>query len=126
MGDQQPAGRDRREGHAAENQERLQRRQRFRRRNHRTPTAWTYSIRDHGRNGILFEGEEGRLFVNRGKLDGKPVHQLKEKPLPREKFMLYQDNLSRPPQYGKLEAIVNHMGNFFDCVHSRQDADLRR
>ncbi len=33
-------------------------------------------------NGILFEGEEGRFFVNRGKLVGKAVEQLKDKPLP--------------------------------------------
>jgi predicted dehydrogenase len=77
-------------------------------------------IRDHGRNGILFDGEEGRLFVNRGKIDGKPVHQLKEKPLPREKYVLYQDNVSRPPRHGKLEAIISHMGNFFDCIASRK------
>ena len=35
-----------------------------------------------GDNGILFEGESGRIFVNRGKLVGKPVEQLKDNPLP--------------------------------------------
>ena len=77
-------------------------------------------IKDEGRRGILFEGETGRLFVNRGKIDGRPVHQLKEKPLPREKYTLYKDNLSRPPHHGKLEAIVSHMGNFFDCIATRK------
>ena len=29
-------------------------------------------------NGILFEGEEGRIFVKRSKLTGKPVEELTE------------------------------------------------
>lgn len=40
------------------------------------------NIRSDGDNGILFEGEEGRFFVNRGKLTGKPVEALKDNPLP--------------------------------------------
>ena len=39
-------------------------------------------ITSEGDNGILFEGTEGRFFVNRGKLAGKPVEELKDKPLP--------------------------------------------
>ncbi|MBX3411697.1 MAG: Gfo/Idh/MocA family oxidoreductase [Pirellulales bacterium] len=78
-------------------------------------------ILDHGRNGILFEGELGRIFVNRGTLEGKPVEDLAEQPLPREEFKLYaHDNLDRPPRMGKIESIKNHMGNFVDCVHSRE------
>ena len=30
------------------------------------------------------------------------------------------DNSSRPDRTGKLDAIINHMGNFFDCVVSRK------
>jgi len=79
------------------------------------------AVRDTGRRGILFEGEQGRIFVNRSVLDGRPVADLKRKPLPREKFTLYgDDNLSRPERAGKLDAIINHMGNFFDCVASRK------
>ncbi|MFQ5732761.1 MAG: Gfo/Idh/MocA family protein [Planctomycetaceae bacterium] len=78
-------------------------------------------IRDSGRRGILFEGDKGRIFVNRAVLAGRPVADLKKHPLPRERFSLYgSDNLSRPQRVGKLEAIVNHMGNFFDCVASRK------
>jgi myo-inositol 2-dehydrogenase/D-chiro-inositol 1-dehydrogenase len=78
-------------------------------------------VLDDGRNGVMFEGEEGRVFVNRGTVSGKPVEDLTERPLPRESFRLYEhDNLTRPPRVGKLDAIVNHMGNFFDCVKSRQ------
>lgn len=40
------------------------------------------NIRHDVDNGILFEGEGGRIFVNRGKLVGKPVEQLAVKPIP--------------------------------------------
>jgi myo-inositol 2-dehydrogenase / D-chiro-inositol 1-dehydrogenase len=79
------------------------------------------TVEDHGRNGVMFEGTEGRVFCNRGTVSGKAVEELKDRPLPREQFKLYaHDNLSRPPRSGKLDAIINHMGNFFDCVKSRQ------
>ena len=79
------------------------------------------TISDTGRNGILFSGTEGRLFVNRGTISGGPVEALSLNPLPREQFVLYgSDNLSRPERSGKLDAIVNHMGNFFDCVEGRK------
>lgn len=79
------------------------------------------TVTDDGRNGILFTGTEGRLFVNRGTISGKPVEDLAQSPLPREKFSLYaNDNLERPERAGKLDAITNHMGNFFDCLRSRK------
>lgn len=85
------------------------------------PSGVTMSVADHGRNGIMFTGDQGRIFVNRGVISGKPVEDLQQQPLAREQFQLYEaQNLSRPPRAGKLDAIVNHMGNFFDCVHSRK------
>jgi hypothetical protein len=88
---------------------------------YRYPSGVVMSVRDTGRNGILFQGSEGRLFVNRGTLSGAPVDELAKDPLPRESFSLYDfDNLERPPRSGKLDAIVNHMGNYFDCVHARR------
>ncbi len=78
-------------------------------------------VADHGRRGILFEGERGRIFVNRSVLSGAPVEALQENPFPRENFNCYDnDNLQRPDRSGKLDAIVNHMGNFFDCIDSRK------
>jgi myo-inositol 2-dehydrogenase/D-chiro-inositol 1-dehydrogenase len=75
------------------------------------------NVGDSGRNGIMFTGSEGRIFVNRENLTGKPVEDLKDRPLPRESFTLYDfDDRSRPERAGKIDAIVNHMGNFFDCV----------
>ncbi len=79
------------------------------------------TVADTGRNGVMFIGSEGRIFVNRGTVSGQPVEALKDDPLPREAFTLYAgDNLDRPPRMGKLDAIVNHMGNFFDCVKTRR------
>ena len=77
-------------------------------------------IRDNGRNGIMFEGDAGRIFVNRGGVNGKPVEDLPQRPLPRDQFALYShDNLDRPERRGKLDAIINHMGNFYDCCQTR-------
>lgn len=79
------------------------------------------TVADTGRNGVMFVGSEGRIFVNRGTLAGKPVEELSQRPFGREDFSLYEhDNLGRQPRYGKLEAIINHMANFFDCIASRE------
>lgn len=68
------------------------------------------TIRHDTDNGILFEGTEGRIFVSRGKLSGKPVEDLKDNPLPGDALTkLYK---------GKKPG--NHMGNFFECIKSRE------
>ena len=41
-------------------------------------------IRNDTANGVLIEGDRGRIFVNRGKLTGKPVEDLAENPLPED------------------------------------------
>ena len=80
------------------------------------------TVADTGRNGIMFTGDQGRIFVNRGTITGKPVEDLQQNPLKREDQDIYGfDNLERPERAGKLEAIINHMGNFFDCVDARRD-----
>jgi myo-inositol 2-dehydrogenase / D-chiro-inositol 1-dehydrogenase len=79
------------------------------------------SVKDTGENGIMFTGDAGRIFVNRGKIAGAPVEALAANPLPRETWSTYDfDNLDRPARSGKLDAIVNHMGNFFDCVQAKR------
>ncbi len=79
------------------------------------------TVSDTGRNGIMLTGDKGRIFVNRGTISGAPVDALNGDPLPREKQMVYDfDNLDRPERAGKLDAIINHMGNFFDCVETRR------
>ncbi len=85
------------------------------------PDGVVMTVSDEGRNGVLFTGTTGRIFVNRGTISGKPVEDLANNPLPREQFKVYDnDNLDRPERAGKLDAIINHMGNFFDCVRSRK------
>ncbi|MCD0463690.1 Gfo/Idh/MocA family protein [Roseiconus lacunae] len=64
---------------------------------------------DSSRNGITFEGDQGRIFVNRGTLEGKPVDAIRDAPLP-------EDAIANV--YGGTPA-VSHMQNFIDCVQSR-------
>lgn len=67
-------------------------------------------ITSEGDNGILFEGTAGRFFVNRGKIAGKPVEDLKDKPLPE----------------GAIEKVyggpvsANHTANFIEGMKSRK------
>jgi myo-inositol 2-dehydrogenase / D-chiro-inositol 1-dehydrogenase len=78
-------------------------------------------VLDHGRNGVMFEGEAGRLFVNRGTVAGAPVEELQQRPFGRGDYRLYGfDVADRPERTGKLDAIINHMANFFDCVAARR------
>ena len=67
-------------------------------------------ITSKGDNGILFEGTEGRFFVNRGKLTGRPVEDLKEAPLPEDAIEAV---------YGGPVA-KNHTDNFVAAIRSRQ------
>ncbi|MGQ0637669.1 MAG: Gfo/Idh/MocA family protein [Planctomycetaceae bacterium] len=57
------------------------------------------------RNGVLFEGPAGWIFVTRGKIEASDPELLKQE-LPAGAVRLYTSN--------------NHMGNFFDCVKSRE------
>lgn len=69
------------------------------------------SIRHDTDNGILFEGTEGRIFVNRGKLVGKPVEDLASNPLPEGSLQkVYKDR-----------ELTDHVGNFFESVASRKE-----
>ncbi len=68
-------------------------------------------IRHDGGNGILFEGTEGRIFVNRGKLTGKPVEDLKSNPLP---------DGALETAY-KARPLVDHFRNFFEAARDQQE-----
>jgi len=62
-------------------------------------------------NGILLEGENGRIFVSRGKLTGTPIEDLSAKDqewLDAEVKRLY-----------KGKELNGHMNNFFECVKDR-------
>lgn len=67
-------------------------------------------ITSKGDNGILFEGTEGRFFVNRGKLTGKPVEDLKDNPLP--------DGAIEEVYGGPVSA--NHTANFIEGMQARK------
>ena len=87
----------------------------------RYPSGTILELGDTGRQGILFQGDEGRIFVNRAAVTGMPVERLAEQALPREQYQAYDfDDFQRPERTGKLDAIVNHMANFFDCVRQRR------
>ena len=64
-------------------------------------------IKTFERNGIMFLGEKGRIFVNRGGLYGKPAEELAENPLPSDAW--------------RVRPSANHMANFFDCVKTRKE-----
>ena len=75
------------------------------------PNSVELTIDSDGENGITFEGSKGTLFVSRGQLTGDAVDQLKENPLPEGTLTkLYK---------GKKPG--NHMGNFFECVQTREE-----
>jgi len=63
-------------------------------------------------NGILFEGSEGRIMVNRGKLAGRPVEALTD-----SDWQKINDSVAE--LYGGEP--TGHMQNFFDCIESRKD-----
>ena len=57
-------------------------------------------------NGVRWEGEDGWVFVSRGRIDAEPKSLLSERIGPEE------INLYRSP---------GHHRNFLDCVRSRRD-----
>ena len=74
-------------------------------------------VRNGNRNGIMFIGENGRVFVNRGGVYGKPADELKENPLPEDAWRAPH----RAPFGSTHDSTAFHMENFFDCVRSRKE-----
>ena len=73
------------------------------------PNGVEMLITSEGRNGILIEGTKGRIFVNREKLEGVPVDELEQNPLP--------DDILTKLYKGKEPG--DHMRNFFECMQDR-------
>lgn len=67
-------------------------------------------------NGITFEGDKGRIRVNRGRLTGKPVEDLKENPLPEDAISKAYKGL--PVEFNERKA---HWANFFYCCRERKE-----
>jgi predicted dehydrogenase len=92
----------------------------------------TIFVRDENKTyGVLFQGENGRIFINRDHLTGKPVEDLTK--ADRQWLEAEADKLSGgrhlpaaegeawPQRYRGPNSISrNHMRNFFDCVRSRK------
>ncbi len=68
-------------------------------------------------NGILFEGDAGRIFVNRGKLEGRPVDELTAA----DNEKLDEAILS----CAKASHRATTCANFFACVEDRQATHFR-
>lgn len=74
------------------------------------PNGVELIITSQGDNGILFEGTKGRFFVNRGKITGTPVDELKSNPLPQGAIeKLYGGPIPK-----------NHSVNFIESMQSRR------
>ena len=74
------------------------------------PNDVEVTVSSDARNGLLVEGTKGRIFVNRGGLEGKPVDELKENPLPEDAFDKVR-GAGRP---------LDHMADFVHCIKTRE------
>lgn len=74
---------------------------------HRFEDGLEMHVTSRGDNGILFEGEKGRLFVNRGKITGTPIEEKWDKDAYSDEDLqkLYKDK----PHEG-------HKDNFYRCL----------
>ncbi|TWT78394.1 Inositol 2-dehydrogenase [Posidoniimonas polymericola] len=74
-------------------------------------------------NAILFEGEQGRYLVNRGKLVGKPVEEIAEAGLPTDELKaMYpglQDGGAQLTDQGHEFVVEKHVKNFVSCLQTR-------
>jgi predicted dehydrogenase len=69
------------------------------------PNGVVLRCTNQGENGVMFEGDEGWIFVSRGRI-GASDPKLLEAPLPSNAV--------------RLEASNDHIQNFVDCVRSRK------
>ena len=67
-------------------------------------------IRHDTDNGVLIEGDKGRIFVNRSRLVGKPVEDLADNPLPEDAIQKAYKGL--PMERNERQA---HWANFLHC-----------
>ncbi len=92
-------------------------------------------VQDGPDNGIWFEGDQGKLFVNRGRISGEPIDELcatvtadLEKPqdkAPDSKalinHLIEKTFASEIAKLYKGKERRGHMQNFFDCVKDRSE-----
>jgi predicted dehydrogenase len=71
------------------------------------PSGVTMIVTSRGDNGVLFEGEKGRIFVSRGKIAGKPVEENWDKDAYTDEDVT---RLYKGKQY------EGHKDNFYRCI----------
>ena len=64
-----------------------------------------------GGEGVLFEGEKGRMFVNRGRITGAIIEEQDNDPDAKDKWQSEVKALFK----GNLAKLGDHMGNFFEA-----------
>jgi myo-inositol 2-dehydrogenase / D-chiro-inositol 1-dehydrogenase len=64
-----------------------------------------------GDEGVLIEGEQGRIYVNRGRITGKPIEDQDADQALKDKIMAAVEQLYK----GNTAKMGNHMGNFFEA-----------
>ncbi|TWT54946.1 Inositol 2-dehydrogenase [Rubripirellula amarantea] len=90
-------------------------------------------------NGILFEGDKGRIFVNRAKLQGSPIKDIFGDNLEKkyqadgsatdnfQECFARVDDATRDEftaaftKLNKGKPVTNHMKNFFTCIEDRSE-----
>ncbi len=73
----------------------------------RYPNGVLMVVTSRGENGILFEGSKGRMFVNRGKITGKPIEEK------------WDEGKLGPEDLAKLykgKPFESHKQNFYRCL----------
>ncbi len=64
-----------------------------------------------GDEGVAFEGENGRIYVNHGRITGKPIEDQDADPKLKEATMADVEKLFK----GNTAKMGDHMGNFFEA-----------
>lgn len=64
-----------------------------------------------GDEGVLFEGENGRIYVNRGRITGKPIEEQDADESLKDSIMADVEKLFK----GNTAKMGDHMGNFFEA-----------
>jgi len=64
-----------------------------------------------GDEGVLIEGEDGRIYVNRGRITGKPIEEQDADKALKDKIMADVEQLYK----GNTARMGDHMGNFFEA-----------
>jgi predicted dehydrogenase len=75
------------------------------------PNGAEMIIRDDTENGVTFEGDQGRIFVTRDRIDlaGRAVDALYREGVPESALV----------EIRKGKRLDSHMGNFFECMRDR-------